>query len=409
VRNDGGEQLLTNQYETVTLTSRDVAPSEAQQLDASRIANKFETVKDVSPSLFSSLNDQMAQEQDLGESNTSETTNEVKEEAVEEEIKAEEEVVEETVAEEQLLEEQQPEAETLEDSIEQIETLDTMPEMKTIEMSVDAKNSSALRPKAKLLKQLRESLGEDQNIEDVQFISQLEFDISLNGELREANNANAFSTGAPISIGSITLQEGGNALYEIFSDPTGFFTIDSVTGELFFNGTHMRDFENDGGFNLGIKATDQSTGRILAKDIRIGVADVDESPDVRIALEDVYSVGILALASDDQGIVARDVMGARIAKLAINDPEGETYTAADFSIVSASLGGQPANTFFQVVEDNGDFYLELKPGFMVTGANNIINDGTSDITTPLGTMFNITVSLDGTNQSIDLRSGEGYW
>jgi hypothetical protein len=62
VRNDAGEQLLTNQFDTVKLTTRDVPPSEVQQKTVNDIANDFGSIKDVSASLFSSFQDQMQQE-----------------------------------------------------------------------------------------------------------------------------------------------------------------------------------------------------------------------------------------------------------------------------------------------------------------------------------------------------------
>jgi hypothetical protein len=62
VRNNGGEQLLTNQFDTVQLSSLDIAPSEVQTLDVTRVANDYGAVKDVSVNLFSSFNDQMQEE-----------------------------------------------------------------------------------------------------------------------------------------------------------------------------------------------------------------------------------------------------------------------------------------------------------------------------------------------------------
>ena len=62
VRNDAGEQLLSNQYDTVSLRSMHTPPSEVQQLSVEKVANDYGAVKNVSVNLFSSFQDQMQQE-----------------------------------------------------------------------------------------------------------------------------------------------------------------------------------------------------------------------------------------------------------------------------------------------------------------------------------------------------------
>jgi hypothetical protein len=62
VRNNGGEQLLTTQYDTVRLNSMDMAPSSVETLSVDRVANDYGAIKDVSSDLFSSFNDQMSEQ-----------------------------------------------------------------------------------------------------------------------------------------------------------------------------------------------------------------------------------------------------------------------------------------------------------------------------------------------------------
>lgn len=59
VRNDVAERLLTNQFDTVKLSSMSTAPSIVEQLDVSTVAKAYGAVKGVSSSLFSSFNDQI--------------------------------------------------------------------------------------------------------------------------------------------------------------------------------------------------------------------------------------------------------------------------------------------------------------------------------------------------------------
>ena len=105
VRNDGGERLLTNQFDTVLLSSREIAPSEPKTLDVSRVANDYSGVKSVSSSLFSSFDDQIKQDQSKV---TTEDKKDAAENAAEDQVEdkeaSAEEVVDET-AEEALLEE----------------------------------------------------------------------------------------------------------------------------------------------------------------------------------------------------------------------------------------------------------------------------------------------------------------
>ena len=76
VRNEAGEQLLTNQFDTVRLSSVNDAPSNVEQLDVTTIANNYSAIKGVSSSLFSSFDDQINSEgvsEGLDESSVEET------------------------------------------------------------------------------------------------------------------------------------------------------------------------------------------------------------------------------------------------------------------------------------------------------------------------------------------------
>ncbi len=393
VRNDGGEQLLTNQFETVTLTSRSVAPSNVQQLDASRIANDYGSVKDVSANLFSSLNDQIAQEAVNAGLNSAEQT---AQENAEDEIQ--EEAVE-AQSEEMLLEETAPEAETLEESIEDIKTLDTKPELKTIEIKLDKPQmSDGLKNKLAAARQDR--LEQDNAIQQQEApVQQTISFTSING-INEANNGQA-TTVSGILVGQVTLSNATNVAFQVLGG-AGQFTV-NANGQVFFTGSHFKDFESNDVFNLGIRAIDLDSGRPpVIRQFKIGVNDITETS---LALEDVYDVGTGSLSNvnNDIGVVDIDNDGVRIAKLDVNGPNVATLTDSDF-VISGLVGGQNAGNYFDVVQNSGHFYLELKSGFQVVGGKIFDTDLGSFATNPLGTNFDIDITVNGTTQNIDLTA-----
>lgn len=104
VRNDGGEQLLSTQYDTVRLSSMSQAPSAVETLTVQDMADKFSSIKGVSAGLFSSFNDQMQQDgpsNNLDESSVDESIDaQADEENAEDQTTVEDAAVQEIVASE---------------------------------------------------------------------------------------------------------------------------------------------------------------------------------------------------------------------------------------------------------------------------------------------------------------------
>lgn len=382
VRNDAGEQLLTNQYETVTLSSREIAPSDVQQMDVSRIANDYGAVKDVSSSLFSSFNDQMAQE-NAPKPDAVNNAEEKTVDAAEEEVKEKADVEAESGEEEVILEDSMPKAETLEEKQLEIKALDDAPELKTINLH----DGDKPKPLKGRLGALRDRLinNETQNeLDDTVIQTQAQPTISFisGGSIDENSNG-----GTNPVVGTVALSNATNVTYSLIGPNAADYMLDSMTGLLTYIGPDSGDFEDNDVLSVGIRATDLDTNNIVNQNLQITLNDVNEMPTTRIGLEDLYDVGSLGTASDDVGVLALNgslANGTRIGRLAVNDPEDTTITVSDFTIVGPPLpggGGELVSTYFHVVEQGGNFYLELMSGFQMVdrGSHKTISDGTSDI------------------------------
>lgn len=404
VRNDGGEQLLTNQYETVTLTSRDVAPSNVTQLDASRIANDYGAVKDVSATLFSSLNDQIQQEQKT-QPTSDNIVEEINENDVEEDIKAQENAVEETVSEEpELKNEPSKTIETLKESIEKIQTLDIKPMLNNNDLNLNEPQRINIRERIRTNRV--ESVNTDTNVNSTQDPAEsVSLNLNIINEIPEANNGIAYNSGGPFMVGQLVLSNGNPAVYTLLNSASlsGLFTVNSSTGAITYSGIHFLDYEDGDSFNLQIRAVETSTGRIIESAIPIAVSDVNEAAEVLLAREDVFDLGNISDPSDDIGIAVSGVAGARISELVINDPENETFNVGDLSL-SGSITGTNVSELFHIVQDGGAFYLELLPNITIVNGGGFytFNDGTNDLTGNITTNITFDISLDGVSQAITL-------
>ncbi len=389
VRTNVGEQLLTNQYDTVSLTSINDAPSAVRAMSVNDMADKFGAVKDVSASLFSSFEDQMQQEQTVEEG-----VSEGLDSAEEAQAEAEEQI--EEVSEEPVQDAAPEEGEQL---------LDAEPEIKSMDKG-DARE--AMQNRRAAAKEAREQNHNDQKQAANEKTSTLD---PINDPTNQptapepvAPKVVSFVSGGDIDetiaggtppsgfvLGTIGVTNVANASYA-FVDPISggaistftpidslgdAFTIDPTTGVVTFTSSEGLDFEDKPFHRLPIRVTDNDTGETYDRLARFDVNPINESPDVLIDLQDVYDVGILNDPSDDKGIIAIGEYGVTIGKLAINDPEGAAFSAGDITI----MGNFPASatsldTIFEISENGGDLFLKLQNGlkFIGTSASAIISD-----------------------------------
>lgn len=421
VRNDGGEQLLTNQFDTVTVKSFDIAPSKPQVLDVERVANDYSAIKSVSSSLFSSFDDQIKQKEVAPQNDNKPNVESKTEEQVEDKEASAEEVLDE-VAEDVAVEKSKEAPENTEEKQQNsVEKLTN--KIESIRNDIEVRDDISNEGKKQFLSRIKEKLGlsVQDNLLDPEVIANLSAEqIADKLELLEQYNLDENSDGSTthILIGKVGLESNtANVTYSISATLNGIdvssqFLITPVVdaglhiGHVYFSGTDSGDFEAGTEYELTITSENQDTGEIIDRFETLHVSDVNEAPVINTALEDKYSV-----TGNVGGLIPFGVDGAFITKLHIQDPENATFTAGDFSI-NGNVFGQLASDFFEISNDGSNFVLKLKSGFTVyddSGNFSISDDGgTSSVsgTTPVTAGdFNISVELDGSSETIKLSAG----
>ena len=393
VRNDGGEQLLTNQFDTVKLTSRSVAPSEPKTLDVARVANDYGGVKSVSSSLFSSFEDQMDQEKSPNniDDKKGDVENKVADEdQVEDKEASADEAVDETA-----------EDVAVEDAKETLEA-DEAPDGPKDAIEHRADDIQKLREHRTERRQQQEKRAElreeaearqENNEIDATLAPQADaLQVSSIAELYE--NQNGSATG--INIGQISLVSGASDVtYSLVNNAGGNFSINATTGVVSFVGTDSGDYEAGDVYNIGVRAVNNNTGQVTNHPYEINVANVNENPEIHGAFQDKFSV-----TGDIDGVVPFGVDGAMVTRLHINDPDGDVFGVGDLSI-TGSVFGMAASNFFKV---GGNFVLKLLAGYQIIESSGnflISNDGS---TLASGASAHVTPTFD---LGVSLNDGGG--
>jgi hypothetical protein len=371
VRNNGGEQLLTTQYDTVRLNSMDMAPSSVETLSVDRVANDYGAIKDVSSDLFSSFNDQMSEQ---GASEGLDKT------SVSEDVKAE-----------------------AEDKTD-IEVLDNASDDS---ISVELKSMDGRADTIKPKPELDRNRSSDENKDNADLKEPI--DTRRFGSFN--NRAIEFKTGGNVdenaTTGTVVGQVGPtnafdfNAIYSLVGPTSSLFSIDPATGIVTLDGT-AKDFETSPQqfYNLGVQVTNADDGESRTFGLRLGLNDALENGDIKLALQDVYDI------PNETGVIYSYTSGARIGRIRLDVTDADEYDASDFTIDGDYLtpipSPEPLSDVFEVIEVNQSFILKLQDGYSIENTNDI-HFGGSSIGTLLITGGEATLGLtvDGISQDIN--------
>lgn len=141
------------------------------------------------------------------------------------------------------------------------------------------------------------------------------------------------------------------------ADPTFTYTIENadsntifeiVNDELRVKDGYSADYEAKQSHIVRIRVEDQG-GLTYTKDFTIYVNDVNETPVIELDLADRFD-----LVSNVQGILPIGERGAVVGKINIADPEGKAFDVSDFSL------DNDKGKYFEIISENGDFFLKLK-------------------------------------------------
>jgi hypothetical protein len=371
VRNNGGEQLLTTQYDTVRLNSMDMAPSSVETLSVDRVANDYGAIKDVSSDLFSSFNDQMSEQ---GASEGLDKT------SVSEDVKAE-----------------------AEDKTD-IEVLDNASDDS---ISVELKSMDGRADTIKPKPELDRNRSSDENKDNADLKEPI--DTRRFGSFN--NRAIEFKTGGNVdenaTTGTVVGQVGPtnafdfNAIYSLVGPTSSLFSIDPATGIVTLDGT-AKDFETSPQqfYNLGVQVTNADDGESRTFGLRLGLNDALENGDIKLALQDVYDI------PNETGVIYSYTSGARIGRIRLDVTDADEYDASDFTIDGDYLtpipSPEPLSDVFEVIEVNQSFILKLQDGYSIENTNDI-HFGGSSIGTLLipGGEATIGLTVDGISQDIN--------
>jgi hypothetical protein len=384
VRTDVGERLLTTQYDTVSLTSINQAPSEVRTLNVQDVANDYGAVKDVSAGLFSSFNDQMQEE---GPSNNLDETSveETLEEAVEEEAAAEESVAEEIV---------EGEAEGGEKKIQ----LKSMKQMAEEAKDIEDISKDEMRERVRDIRE-QNDLNNEVNVKLLSKLGDESFVFKV-GSIVDENSP----IGTVVGTVGATRPMPFDVRYELTNDAGGLLDIDATTGVVTLAQV-APDFEGpDQNFDVGVRVTRLDTGQSIDTSLHVFLRDVNEAPtDIVLGASNIDEnstggtvVGVLSSTDEDSGdsptysitggtgssvfeIVGNEVRVKSGAVLNHETTPSYTLTIE----VEDSAGNTYPETFTISIDD-----VNEAPTDIVLGASNIDEDATS------GTVVGVLSSTD---------------
>jgi|GEM_PF-2861234 len=427
VRNDAGERLLTNQFDTVNLTTRSAAPSAIKQMDVREIADSFSSVKDVSSSLFSSFQDQMQQQdnQDQGlkqqdgnsvndnlegqeaEEKSSDTTAQDDVNSTDEVAQADdadskkEDKVEQKQADKDVQDNANETVEQNEDIIERMEMMESMEKsvdngVETLEESAkadmmdmsmdDGVKSQSMGQNKKSMQMSKENnekqMYKEHKIDQYEEIAEDVYvrtseDNVLKYTQTTSLSENADGSSTPIELGQISvIGAASNIAYALGGADASQFMINAM-GKLFYIGSDSGNYEQGDSLRFVIRARDLDSGNVIVKHKEIYVQDVNEKPRMETKLSDTYDVtnDINALVKSGAGNT-----GQKLTDINFHDPEGGSFSSSDVRLLG-SVGGQDANIFFEVINDGDNIVLQLRTGVYLDdmgGGNYKLTDGTTD-------------------------------
>lgn len=377
VRNGGGEQLLSTQFETVKLSGFNAPMSHIGALDVQEVANDYGAVKNVSANLFSSFNDQMQENgpsSGLDESSTGEEAPAAQEDAGGE---AEEQILENPI---ETAPEQEPGAQlksVMESKKELASSLQDVREAlqeKLAEANDTSRTETETQPKELLVR-----LNPIDTV-TMQFVS--------GGSIAE--NA----TGGDI-VGRVgpTSSLPFNVTYSLLYDGGGRFAIDAQTGDISVISGAGLNFEDQAFHYLKIQVTRTDTGGSRDFGMRVGVGDINELAQVNFALGDIYDV-----TGDLTGVVGLNDPGAIVGRIEISDPEMRSFTTADFNLTGSQSG------YFEIVDLEDGFYLKLKDHYEFrdnAGSTQLYDTDAASNVTFYVSPWNVGIDLNDAGAGLD--------
>ena len=291
VRNEGGEQLLSTQYDTVRLNSIDMAPSSVETLSVERVANDYGAIKDVSADLFSSFNDQM-NEQGASEG--------LDESSVSEDVQAQEGKSE------------QESTETNTDA--------NNPELKsmgepTIEQGEKIKQGSSDIKLENKSDELRDLTSTDVRIFKARTPNKLVF--KQGGDVDENE-----TSGTPVGRVGPKNPTDANLTYTLTDDAGGLFIINANTGVIRLN-SMAGDYESlsDKFYDIKVRATHPRSGQTREFDLRVDLNDLNDETPTNLTLSNNTmnegAVGVIGTL-DATDADANDTLSYSLS----NDPSG---------------------------------------------------------------------------------------
>ena len=359
VRNATGESILSEQFDTVRVHDFNAAIKEIGTLDPQDVANDYGSVKSVSPSLFSSINDiirengQDNQTQDNATDEAAQATEGDQPETSEEKAEqpkaetAKEPAPEAQEATEQAKEDPaKAELDTVQEKMQDETTRlnqDDYKELKTRMMADEAAetqtNQTELADMGILdMNDVQESLQEsttapppEENAGPLEFKTPNDID-------ENSSPGTVVGRVGPSESVSFTIR------YSLVDDAGGYFTIDPDTGYIALTslGAANIDYETQADYDVIVRATRTSDGEYRDTSLSIDVTDVNDAPEL--------SVGTPAMSEG-----ASLTLTAGMIDGTDQDGDALTYDVGSLSAnITLLVDGTPAGSFTQAQLDAGE-------------------------------------------------------
>lgn len=355
VRNATGESILSSQFETVKLNNFNADIREVGVLSPQDVSADYGAVKNVSPSLFSSINDIIREQSN--DKNPNESRHNESDTSDETDTKDASDQSDNTKPSEQTIEaEPQPaEADT------QQEAKDPAPKdvQDTLQEDVTRLNNRDFKQlKLRMMDEQNDSAEDapielrDMGILDLNDVQdslkesiQLNPNTGTNGplEFKTDNDVNeSASAGTVVGRVGPTNAVSFGVTYSLVDDAGGYFAINPNNGLVFVTplGASNLDFETTDSYDITIRATRNSDGVYRDTDLSIDIDDVNDAPTLGTTGANINEGASVTLT-------AAMVNGA--------DQDGDTlyYQVGNLNNVSMKVSGVTTNRFTQTELDNG--------------------------------------------------------
>lgn len=177
----------------------------------------------------------------------------------------------------------------------------------------------------------------------------------------------------------------GELVYSIVSDPSGFFRIDSNSGEIFVSaaGGGLLDHEDQDSYSLTVEVSDKAPGSSAVQaTVTVAIRDVNEAP----VLGDV-SVGV------DEEILGVTVVNS----VSATDPDGDNVF---FSLTGGDV------SLFTIDATSGKIQALGSLDFETSQSHSLTVTGTDNGSPPLTATCTVTISVNDNNEPPKVNPGQ---